>query len=96
MHGIDWRNRLAQVGICVWNPDDRRKGFGKVGVEFAQAWAFDHLGLQRLEAWIVKGTDASQALFAHLNWAHEATLRSRYLHAGIHLDVHVLATLVGE
>ncbi|OZE13469.1 GNAT family N-acetyltransferase [Rhodococcus sp. 05-2255-3B1] len=96
LHGIDWRNGLGQAGICLWNPQDRRKGFGLTAVDFAQTWAFDHLRLRKLEAWVVDGNTGSLALFARLGWRQEATLRSRYFHAGSHKDVHVLAQYSGR
>lgn len=96
LHGIDWRNGLAQAGICLWNPLDRRKGYGRSAVDFAQTWAFDHLGLHKLEAWVVDGNTGSLALFERLGWQREATLRSRYFFAGSHRDVHVLAQYSGR
>lgn len=33
IHGIDWRNRIAQVGICIWHPDDRHHGYGQAAVQ---------------------------------------------------------------
>src|SRR5689334_21079258 len=39
VHGIDWRNGLAQVGICIWSPDDRGKGLGLSAVQRVIHWA---------------------------------------------------------
>ncbi|MDG4668655.1 GNAT family protein [Mycobacterium sp. 236(2023)] len=91
LHAIDWRNGLAQVGVCVWSPDNRRQGYGRTAVQFITDWAFGYLGLARLEAWIVDGNEPSLELFKRLGFAHEATLRDRYLHAGVRRAMHVLA-----
>ena len=35
LHTIDWRSRVAQVGICIWRPGDRGKGYGAAGSRLA-------------------------------------------------------------
>ncbi|SHE25574.1 GNAT family N-acetyltransferase [Actinomyces glycerinitolerans] len=89
IHAIDWRNRVAQVGICIWRPEDRRRGYGRAGAEAAISWALDELGLLRLEAWILATNKASQELFAGLDFAYEGTLTGRYQHGGVRHDVVV-------
>lgn len=89
IHSIDWRNRVAQVGICIWCPDDRRQGYGRAGAEAAIAWALNELGLLRLEAWILTSNRASRALFANLGFSHEGTLVSRYRRGGTQRNIVV-------
>lgn len=92
LHSIDWRNRVAQVGVCVWAPSDRRRGYGRYAVQFLRNWGFGYLGLARLEAWIVDGNEPSLELFSRLGFVHEGTLRGRYLHAGVRRAMHILAS----
>lgn len=96
LHGIDWRSRVANVGVCIWSPADRHQGFGCFGAEFVIDWALQHLGMERLEAWINDGNEASLSLFAKLGFTHEATLRQRYLYAGHRVDMHVLGLMTYE
>ncbi|GAB25411.1 putative acetyltransferase [Gordonia polyisoprenivorans NBRC 16320 = JCM 10675] len=96
LHAIDWRSRVAQVGICVWSPEDRTHGHGRSGVLAMVEWGFDHLGLHRLEAWIVDGNGPSQRLFTQLGFTHEATLRRRYLHAGVYRNVALYALIADD
>ncbi|MFV8241893.1 GNAT family N-acetyltransferase [Mycolicibacterium peregrinum] len=91
LHGIDLRNGFAQVGVCVWDPADRRHGYGTTAVEFLMDWGRGYLGLARLEAWIVDGNEPSLALFKRLGFTHEATLQGRYLYAGVRRAMHILA-----
>ena len=93
LHAIDWRSRVAQIGICVWSPADRGHGFGRVGVEQTMGWGFGHLGLHRLEAWILTANQPSRAMFERCGFIHEGTLRARYLYDGKHHDVDVLSRL---
>jgi len=89
VHAIDWRNRLAQIGVCIWAPGDRRQGYGRVAVRHAIDWSFGYLGLVRVEAWIVDGNEPSAALFKRLGFSYEATLHGRYLHAGDRKAMHI-------
>lgn len=96
LHGIDWRNRVASVGVCIWNMNDRHSGYGHFGAQQMVDWAFGHLGLLRIEAWINEGNDPSMRLFAKLGFMHEATLRSRYIYAGVRQDMHVFGLTASE
>lgn len=96
VHSIDYRNRVAQVGVCIWRPEDRRQGFGRASVIEVARWAFGYLGLRKLEAWIVEGNDPSLRLFEALDFVPEGVLRGRYFYAGRHHDVHVLGLLANE
>lgn len=94
VHAIDWRNRCAQIGVCIWAPGDRGRGYGRVATQHAIDWAVGYLGLARLEAWIVDGNEPSLGLFRGLGFAHEGTLRGRYLHAGERRSMQVWALTV--
>lgn len=96
IHTIDWRNLHAQVGICIWRSEDRRHGYGRAGAEWAITWATGHLGLRRLEAWILEDNAASLELFGKLGFVREGTLRKRYLRNGRYVDVHVLACIISK
>lgn len=91
LHGIDWRNGFAQVGVCIWRPADRQRGYGRAAVEHAVNWGLNFLGLVRLEAWVVAGNDQSLVLFNKMGFVEEGLLRKRYLCGGRRLDIHVLA-----
>lgn len=93
LHAIDWRNRVAQVGVAIWQPDDRRRSYGRQAVEHMITWGFGYLGLCRLEAWIIEGNEPSRRLFQKLGFVQEGTLRARYLENGVRRDTHVLALL---
>lgn len=93
LHAIDWRNQVAQIGVCIWRPEHRGRGYGYAAVTHAIDWGTGYLGLSRLEAWIVDGNEASLKLFERLGFEREGTLRRRYRFAGHHHDMHVLARL---
>ncbi|WBP93220.1 GNAT family protein [Mycolicibacterium neoaurum] len=91
VHGIDWRNRIGQIGVCIWNPGARSNGYGRQAAQFLVDWATGYLGLSRLEAWILAGNEPSIRLFCSLGFEHEGTLRERYLHGGVRRDMQIWA-----
>lgn len=93
LHAIDWRNRLAQIGVCIWSPEARRHGYGKQAVEFCIDWAMNYLGLYRLEAWILDGNEPSCRLFERLGFNLEGTLHQRYMAAGQRRSMRIYAKL---
>ncbi|WP_375294960.1 GNAT family N-acetyltransferase [Brevibacterium sp.] len=48
LHGIGWRNRVANIGACIWGLSVRRIGYGREGATFMFDWAFDRLELERI------------------------------------------------
>ena len=95
IHAIDWRSRVAQVGICIWRPSDRGQGYGAAGSRAVIDWAVGHLGLHRLEAWILAGNGASLGLFRNLGFVEENRLTQRYLVGSQYMDMLVLARITG-
>ena len=93
IHAIDWRSRIAQVGICIWRPSDRGKGYGAAGSRAVIDWAVGHLGLHRLEAWILTSNGASLGLFRSLGFVEEGRLTQRYLVGSQYMDMLVLARI---
>ena len=95
IHGIDWRSRVAQVGICIWRSSDRGQGYGTAGSRAVIDWAVGYLGLRRLEAWILAGNGASLGLFHSLGFVEEGRLMQRCLVSGQYVDMLVLARITG-
>ena len=95
IHAVDWRSRVAQVGICIWRPSDRGKGYGAAGSRAVIDWAVGHLGLHRLEAWILASNGASLGLFHNLGFVEEGRLTQCYLVDGQYMDMLVLARIIG-
>lgn len=94
LHAIDWRNRHAEVGICIWSPEHRRQEYGRFGVREMMDWARNELGLVRLEAWILVENGASRSLFESLGFTREGVLRKRYRHGGVQQDVCVYGLIL--
>ncbi len=93
LHAIDWRNRVAEVGVTVWRPADRRRRHGSRAVNHLVRLAFEELDLVRLEALVLKDNTASIDLFLRSGFEQEGMLRRRYQRKGERVDVVVCARL---
>ena len=91
--GIDWKNRRATHGIKLANKERRLKGIGTDAVMAIMRYAFDELGLHRLDgSWFEENT-ASRRLYSKLGWKEEGR-RREYIHkGGVYRDLIVTGIL---
>lgn len=90
---IDWRNRVASIGLSIYDPSCRRLGVGIDTVSALKSWAVNFLALRRLEAQVLADNDASIAMLKKAEFRREGVLRERYLRDGNYLDVVCLGWL---
>lgn len=50
LHGIDWRNRSATSGIVLGDKSTWGHGYGSEVMRVRTAWAFEELGLHRIDS----------------------------------------------
>jgi RimJ/RimL family protein N-acetyltransferase len=76
---IDWRNRRAHHGLTLGESSARGKGYGVDAVMATMRYAFDELGLERLDGGMIEYNHASRALYQEkLGWQDEG-VRRRYI-----------------
>lgn len=76
---IDWKNKHAFHGMMLGNPSVRGKGLGKDTVMAIMRYAFEELGLQRLDGSMIEFNAASTALYCgKCGWKEEGRQRNWY------------------
>ncbi len=75
----------ASVGYWV-APEARGRGAATAAVRLISQWAFDHLGLARLEMFIEPANAASQRVAERSGYIREGLLRSHWLNKGRRSD----------
>lgn len=93
VHAIDYRNRVAQIGICIWRPEERRGGIGSEVLRQLVEWSTGYRGLRRLEAWITAENEPSCKMVERQGFVREGTLRQRYQAGGAWHDIHLFGLL---
>ena len=92
LHTLDFRHERAELGYWLVR-SARGRGVGRIAVELLVDWAFERLGLYRLEIATAPDNAAARALALSLGFAQEGVLKGRNLERGRRVDVVLLARL---
>lgn len=93
---IDWKNRCATHGIKLANKEKRARGIGTDTVMAIGRYAFDELGLHRLNgSWFEENT-ASKKLYTKCGWKVEGTRRSCVYKRGEWRDLSLVGILESD
>jgi RimJ/RimL family protein N-acetyltransferase len=92
LHSIAWPHARAEIGYWLV-PGARGRGVGRTAVELLVEWAFERLGLARIEITTTPDNEAARALAAGLGFQEEGIMRARNLERGQRVDVVLLARL---
>lgn len=93
--GIDLINRRASVGYWL-SPAARGRGLASRAVRLLSRWAFDDLGLARLELTCGPDNPGSQGVAERCGFRREGRLRSHMTFKGGRRDSLVYGLLPGE
>lgn len=73
---IDWKNRNAFHGVSLGPVDARGKGYGRDAVMAIMRYAFEELGLERLDSDVIEYNEASIRLhLGRCGWREEGRRR---------------------
>jgi ribosomal-protein-alanine N-acetyltransferase len=90
--GLVWRHRRGSLGYWVTRAK-RGQGVASAAVALLVPWAFNALGLVRVEAVVEVGNHASQRVLEHNGFRPEGVLRSYYEMHGSFMDMVMFAKL---
>lgn len=79
LQDIDWKNRMAYHGIKLAHKEIRGKGYGTDAVMAIMRYAFDELGLNRLNGSWFRDNVASSHMYMKCGWKEEG-VRRRYIY----------------
>lgn len=69
---INWKDRNAFTGLMIGAASLRRRGYGADAVQTVMRYAFEELGLERLDTTIIAHNEASLGLYiGKCGWAEE-------------------------
>lgn len=85
---IDWRNRHAWHGLVIGDGSHRGKGYGVDAVMATMRFAFDELGLERLDGGMIEYNGQSVGLYCSqkLGWKQEGRKRNYFFRKGRYWD----------
>jgi RimJ/RimL family protein N-acetyltransferase len=82
---IDWKNRLAQMGIVIGDQEKRGRGYGSEAIRLLQQFVFERLNLNKLELWVHDYNTNAYHCYIKCGFKEEGRIRqSFYLHGRYH------------
>jgi RimJ/RimL family protein N-acetyltransferase len=93
---IHWRDRRAEHALVVGDAAHKGKGFGREIIMTSARYAFEEMGLYRLDANILETNAASQKAYEACGYSVEGTLRAHALRGGQRVDRILLGLLATE
>jgi RimJ/RimL family protein N-acetyltransferase len=83
---INWRNKRAWHGLMIGDTQNRKKGLGFDTVMATMRFAFDELGLHRLDGSILSTNTPSLNFYKKLGWIEEGCRREWIFRHNEYLD----------
>lgn len=83
---MDTRNAVAAIGLSVWRPEDRGKGFGTDAMRALIRWAFDQQNLHRIELSVDPRNEAALHVYTKLGFVQEGRRREAHFSDGCYVD----------
>lgn len=93
---IDWKNRRAEHGIKLSNRKFHSKGIGTDAVMAIMRYAFDELGLNRLDGGWFDDNAASKGMYTKCGWVAEGIRREYVFKSGEYRDLVIVGILASE
>jgi ribosomal-protein-alanine N-acetyltransferase len=95
LRSLDLAGGLAEISYWVL-PEARGRGTAAAALGVLTEWAFEVLGLHRIEVLHSTRNEASCRVAQRAGYPYEATLRSNVLHADGWHDMHLHARVAGD
>jgi RimJ/RimL family protein N-acetyltransferase len=93
---IHWQDRRAEHAILIGQPEYRSQGYGRETIMTCSRYAFEEIGLLRLEALILETNSSSLKAYQACGYQIEGVLRQRSLRQGIWANTVVLGLLAAD
>ena len=94
LHHFDWEHGQAEIGYWLFT-DARGRGTATKTARFLAEYGFS-LGLERIEARVFAGNDASERVLERAGFTREGVIRSMPMRAGGRADQTLYSLLPGE
>lgn len=93
---IDWKNRIAEMGIVIGTKDNWGKGYGAEAIKLLQEFVFNRLNLNRLELIVHDYNKRAYNCYKKCGFKEEGRLREKFYINGKYTDYIVMGILRSE
>lgn len=96
MFRVDWRLRQGEIGLLIAHAEKRGQGFGQEALRLFERFAFQNLGLERLELEVCMENAPALGCYQKAGFTLEGVKRHAYWADGRFGDVGLLSMLREE
>jgi RimJ/RimL family protein N-acetyltransferase len=96
LRSLDAANASARLGLLIGERDSRGKGLGTEAAALLLGYAFDYLGLRRVNLSVLAANPSALHLYAKLGFVREGVERGAVLRGGQYVDVIHMGVFAGE
>ncbi|MCR4404738.1 MAG: GNAT family N-acetyltransferase [Candidatus Acetothermia bacterium] len=96
LHGLDWKNREAELGIMIGEKDQWDKGYGHEAIELMLGYGFDRLGLHRIYLRVYENNLWAQRCYEKAGFRREGVMRESVFSEGRYWDTILMSLLERE
>lgn len=96
MFRVDWLLRCGELGMIIGLPEERSKGYGTEALGLMEKFAFQTLGLERLELDVNMENMGAQRCYVKAGFFLEGVKRHAYYSEGKYCDVGMMSILKDE
>lgn len=93
---IDWKNRIAEMGIVIGKKDLLSKGLGTEAIKLMQDFVFQRLNLNRLQLKVHDYNERAQRCYVKCGFVEEGRSRQSFFINGKYTDYVQMAILREE
>lgn len=96
LHKIDWKNRVAELGIVIGDKENIGKGIGTEAIELLQYFAFCKMNLNKLELAVHDFNKRAYKCYEKCGFVEEGRLRQKHYFDGKYSDSILMGILKEE
>lgn len=93
MFRVDWRLRQGEIGMVIASGEDRGKGYGTEALRLLSGFAFQTLGLERIELEVHMDNTAAIRCYEKAGFVLEGVKRHAYYNDGHFADLGIMSLI---
>jgi RimJ/RimL family protein N-acetyltransferase len=93
---IDWKNRVATVGIFIGNKDFWGKGYGTDAMQVLISFIFNQMNINKISLHVYSFNPRAIKCYEKCGFKQEGILRQEMYRDGQYHDIHAMGILRGE
>ncbi|MFW9819257.1 MAG: GNAT family N-acetyltransferase [Candidatus Thorarchaeota archaeon] len=96
IHNIDWKNRVAEVGIVIGEKEFQNKGLGTEAMQLLLEYAFNTVNLHRIELYTYAFNQRALKSYSKVGFVEEGRKRQFMWSKGKYYDAIIMGILAEE